>query len=652
MVFPNGWRFVEWSYRKGNVISTTGAIGRQLRIIVNFGSGVDTPTDVYCNGHANNDFSDLRFTISGGDLIIYTVNSFVLGVSAVVYIAISDLAQTIYMYYGNPAATDASTLVVDTQQLSHTFNLNPFQAWSSHPGACNLYYNVDFIDVMPSNFFEVWANQPGKTTYAAITAPFAGGISAQDIYALRVNGTIAGSISVAGDACGYVGTHGAPHSLDITAFCTGLENTAVTYNVQVLRVVNLPPAARDFLPSGIYVFGAFDFGIWSTEELDPYVSTCIFTAGDIIQAGPTIAKDGTIYVTSFDFNLYAINPNGTQKWVYTTGSLIIRNVTISKDGTVVYVGGVDKKLYAINSSDGSFKWSFLTGAPIQSSPAIALDGTIYIGSDDFNLYAIYPNGTLRWKFPTGNMVLSSPAIALDGTIYIGSDDAKLYAIFPDGTLKWKIGVAVAAGASGPAVALDGSIYIGDLGGITNARDSAGISEWIALTGFNTGDPVWSSPTIAVDGTIYIGSFDNNLYAIAPGGGILWTYLTGDGIYSSPTVGEDGTIYVGSGDGNTYALNPDGTLKWAAETGILTGDATNSSPAIAQNGTVYIGSDNGCLYAIKDNTPPLYYPQLFFDGTIPSYQTEIKNQDPTPISASIGRKFIPQGSRSYYKNPQG
>jgi hypothetical protein len=61
---------------------------------------------------------------------------------------------------------------------------------------------------------------------------------------------------------------------------------------------------------------------------------------------------------------------------------------IGSDGTV-YVGSSDKYLYAINPN-GSQKWRFLTGDAVHSSPAIGTDGTIYVGSDDGYLYAISP----------------------------------------------------------------------------------------------------------------------------------------------------------------------------------------------------------------------------------------------------------------------
>jgi hypothetical protein len=193
-----------------------------------------------------------------------------------------------------------------------------------------------------------------------------------------------------------------------------------------------------------------------------------FTRGKI-RSSPAIGADGTIYVGSFDDNLYAINADGSQKWSFTTGSYVESCPVIGADGTI-YVGSFDDNLYAVNP-DGSQKWSFTTGSYVGSSPAIGADGTIYAGSCDDKLYAINPDGSQKWSFTTGDWVVSSPAIGADGTIYIGSRDNNLYAINPDGSQKWS---------------------------------------------FTTGRVVFSSPAIGADGTIYVGSRDNNLYAITEG----------------------------------------------------------------------------------------------------------------------------------------
>jgi hypothetical protein len=49
----------------------------------------------------------------------------------------------------------------------------------------------------------------------------------------------------------------------------------------------------------------------------------------------------------------------------------------------------------------TLKWSYVTGGVIHSSPALGADETIYVGSNDYKLYAINPNGTLKWSYRFG-----------------------------------------------------------------------------------------------------------------------------------------------------------------------------------------------------------------------------------------------------------
>jgi len=239
-----------------------------------------------------------------------------------------------------------------------------------------------------------------------------------------------------------------------------------------------------------------------------------------------------------------------QQWPYSIQNAVFSSPASASDGTI-YVGCDDYSLYAFDS-DGSLKWYYTTEDKIRSSPAIGPDETIYVGSDDQNLYALNPNGGLKWTYPTQGKIQSSPAIGPDGTIYVGSDDYNLYALNPNGGLKWS---------------------------------------------YSTQNKIQSSPAIGPDGTIYVGSDDYNLYALNPDSSLKWTYPTQDKIQSSPAIGPNGTIYVGSDDYKLYALNPDGSLKWSK----ATQNKIRSSPAIGPNGYIYVGSDDCCLYAFTSNS---------------------------------------------------
>ncbi|MEF8874652.1 MAG: PQQ-binding-like beta-propeller repeat protein, partial [Candidatus Thermoplasmatota archaeon] len=68
--------------------------------------------------------------------------------------------------------------------------------------------------------------------------------------------------------------------------------------------------------------------------------------GGSVYSSPAIGSDGTIYVGSRDTNLYALNPDGTEKWRFDTGNYVLSSPAIGSDGTI-YVGTYDAKLVAV-----------------------------------------------------------------------------------------------------------------------------------------------------------------------------------------------------------------------------------------------------------------------------------------------------------------
>ena len=261
-----------------------------------------------------------------------------------------------------------------------------------------------------------------------------------------------------------------------------------------------------------------------------------FIMNSDVDSTPVVGPDGTVYFGTDDdaFALFAVNPNGTEKWRFTTGNQIDNVPALNSNASVVYFVSNDNNLYAINTSDGTERWRFpILTEPneIQSSPTVDTKGTadpsddiIYVGSDDFYVYALKPAARLadptgvggvnlaqgEWRFRTNGEIESSAAIDPDdGTIYIGSDDGNVWAIRPNGTEKWR---------------------------------------------FPTGGTVESSPIVDLDGTIYIGSQDGNVYAINPNGTQKWFFPTGGAVPSSPAIGQAGFIHIGSNDTNIYTIS--------------------------------------------------------------------------------------------------
>lgn len=289
--------------------------------------------------------------------------------------------------------------------------------------------------------------------------------------------------------------------------------------------------------------------------------------------GLALDQNGTIY-----FSLSEINPNGTLKLKF-----LIKDVgytqdcyAIGKDGTI-YFGSDNGNFYAVNS-DGSSKWVYKVEPYAkqgnESSPAISKDGTIYFGSDNGNFYAIDSNMNLKWKINLGSAVrYASPAIGKDETVYIvssgqhptegGVKKGRIFAINPVvGTIKWQYTIEEEATIIGsPIIGRDGTIYIGSL--------------WVGSSCHNNG----------------------YFYAINPNGTLKWKFKPQGWIQATPTIGEDGVIYITdnimSNDGYLYALDSiTGKELWKYRI-----SSPNTSPVLDKNGTVYVGVYHG-FYAIN------------------------------------------------------
>ncbi len=303
-----------------------------------------------------------------------------------------------------------------------------------------------------------------------------------------------------------------------------------------------------------------------------------FPTGDRIVSSPVFA-DNVIYFGGDDGNVYAVDAvTGRQIWKHRTGGPVPSTPAIS--GGLVYVGSYDGKFYALDARTGTTRWKFTTAGERRfearglhgmqpkhqtiadpfdvflSSPVVA-DGAVYFGSGDGNVYALdAASGDLRWKFRTGDVVHASPAYA-DGVLYFGSWDSYFYAVDAvTGKEKWRF-----HGGEDPVI-----------------HNQIGFQ---------------SSPAVA-NGVVYTGCRDSNLYALDTATGKeLWRFNNaGSWVISSPAV-SGGKVIFGTSDSSLYHV-----LDAASGKPILeqTGKAyVFSSPSVAGS-VVFVGVLNGTLEA--------------------------------------------------------
>jgi outer membrane protein assembly factor BamB len=334
-----------------------------------------------------------------------------------------------------------------------------------------------------------------------------------------------------------------------------------------------------------------------------------FRTATVIETSPVIDNNSIIYFSDWNY-LYALYPNGTEKWRHQHSDIESSSPAIAADGTIYYgAGGLDHYFYAVYPN-GTTKWVFRPDHTVYSAPTIGADGTIYFSSFDEHgrFYALNPDGTEKWHYDADFFCLRSPVISDQGIVYFASH-VSLYAFYPNGTLIWRLplGSPNFVFLGGPSIGADGTIYIACDTDYLYAIDPAGTIKW--QSPLDSGDWAKSAPSIGSDGTIYIGF--KHMFAFYQNGVRKWEFTPdGDATHYidslTNAISADGTIYFGTTQDYTdcyiFALSPNGNEKWRHW---ISDFEAFSSPAIASDGTVYIGSslnDGGFLYAFGSLDP--------------------------------------------------
>ena len=140
-------------------------------------------------------------------------------------------------------------------------------------------------------------------------------------------------------------------------------------------------------------------------------------------------SNGTIYTVAAltgGGGIVAVNPNGTQKWVYKTpgviqygGAVLGMDGTLYANGGKVVAGVPSAGVVALNQ-DGSLKWLFATNEDMNNCvPLVDNRGFIHALSDNAIYYILRPDGTLFSSSVLGVKTFSSPLMDAKGRIFVG-----------------------------------------------------------------------------------------------------------------------------------------------------------------------------------------------------------------------------------------
>jgi outer membrane protein assembly factor BamB len=93
-------------------------------------------------------------------------------------------------------------------------------------------------------------------------------------------------------------------------------------------------------------------------------------------------------VGSSDGFLYCLDGHsGRVLWNFDTGSQITSSPSVSLANDAVYFGAANSNVYSLDISTGEERWKYKTRGPVVSSPCVD-EGIVYVGSLDRKLYAL------------------------------------------------------------------------------------------------------------------------------------------------------------------------------------------------------------------------------------------------------------------------
>lgn len=244
---------------------------------------------------------------------------------------------------------------------------------------------------------------------------------------------------------------------------------------------------------------------------------------------PVIRHDGVILVNTKD--LLAVDKDGNLLWRFqkpyfmqvARGNIL----GVAADGTAYY--HQEGTVYAV-APDGTERWKYVVDNNGCRAGAISRDGTLYLASE-YHVEALDPTGHRVWRFEGGFGESYSPTgitISQDGTLLVSMGASgptattdTVFAVNADGTLRWRHDPGEAAPLElvqrGDGTVLFAKSKIGyendAVEGVT-ALDSTGQKLWhAALVGA-------ISLVLASDGSLYVAA-NSSVYGLDPSGTVFW-----------------------------------------------------------------------------------------------------------------------------------
>ena len=346
------------------------------------------------------------------------------------------------------------------------------------------------------------------------------------------------------------------------------------------------------------------------DQDDPYAE---LLADLLVLSWPVVA-DGVVYAGGLDGALYAIDAgSGAQRWRLATGAIGSVAAPVVSNG-VVYAGAQGGTVLAVDAASGEERWRIELGEGSYANlplPAVAA-GVVYAGGGEGILLAVdAASGAERWRLAVGGEAIGAPAV-VGGFVFvtaaatIGGGSADLVAVDAiDGTERWRVAVGNQPLYAAPVT--DGElVYVpgqgeDEMAALLALEAASGVERWR----YDTGGFVVGIPATA-EGRVFVATNHALVGLDAATGQEMWRVDDVEsGLSAPPPAIADGVVYVFAGRVDPIANTENGVViavdaasgseRWRYDTGFAPSQLGAWDVAVAGGLVVIPGA--GFLLAI-------------------------------------------------------
>ena len=149
--------------------------------------------------------------------------------------------------------------------------------------------------------------------------------------------------------------------------------------------------------------------------------TSTAAAGTVVLSAVVDVPSGEVYFTTVDERLIALDANGATLWTFTASAPLVTGTPVISSSGVVYVGGLDMKMYAVVGRTSEVAtWDAAGGGEVRGAAAVDGVGRVYFGACGA-VVAANPDGSRVWSYALGASCVQGRSLldAQDNSTFCG-----------------------------------------------------------------------------------------------------------------------------------------------------------------------------------------------------------------------------------------